>query len=122
MDGRHRRPLRRGLPEISVRSLLNHGGVFTQTRPAKHLMPLQWRRLRPRHYIALSPTQTFEAAKCEPEGVTPFWVLVVRHWPGDDRQPGSIYDISGLGHFATLRDCKQKVEEVISRTDPDSRR
>jgi hypothetical protein len=82
---------------------------------------LSWRRLRLGHYIALSSTHTFEAARYEPEGVTPFWVRVVRYWPGDTRDPGSIYDMSGLGHFATFCECREMAERHLADSELDSR-
>jgi hypothetical protein len=67
--------------------------------------------------VALTPTHTVEAGRYQVEGLAPMWVLVVRYWPGDPETPGSIYDISGLGHFPTLRDCKEKATRYLGSLD-----
>lgn len=72
-------------------------------------MVLRWRRLRPGHYVALTPTQTFEAARSQA-----CWIVIGRDWPGPRPGAGSIYETWGLGHFSTLRECKERVEQFIA--------
>lgn len=72
-------------------------------------MMLHWRRIRSGHYIAAGRSHTYEVA-LHPLAPQPCWVLVYRYWPGDGRQPGNIYDTSGLGHFPTLRVAKAHAE------------
>ena len=80
-------------------------------------MAMRWRQLRPGHYLATSPTRTFEAGKCKPENRPPLWVLVVREWPGYERQLGALYDMSWLGDFATLRECREMAERHLAATE-----
>ena len=71
------------------RRVVGWSSLMTGTALPDGLQP-RWRRLRPGHYVALTPTHTFEAAKH-----SNYWVLVSRGWPGTERSQSIFINCNG---------------------------